>query len=393
MMKKIFVYFAFLCTLLCACNYDNAVNNIELAHKTIVINPKEAENVNYSQVFSSAEYIPIPTDSNFLIGNIDKISVSDNYILLMDKSISRSVFVFHKQENKKGRIHKQGNGPGEYVAMKDIYFDANQQLVGIYCGIRGKLLYYNIQGEYKQEQTIPLYTTRIYPIFDNYLLFCDYVYNQKIEKGKSSPNVILTSKNGEIASSADFFNKDINRSVVSSSNPDFSAWDDTLSIKPDHCNIIYHATTDSIYPAYKLDFGQYTLDARYWNETRKRGATVEKVNDYCKGVGICESLRMLEDRDYLFFKYKHKGNINSVFYSKKTDKMIHARLLMNDMDQITAFYPILLQENKIYCLLSIDDIFTARQFLSNNQLFPKDILERVEEFDNPIIVAFTIRNF
>jgi hypothetical protein len=59
----------------------------------------------------------------------------------------------------------------------------------------------------------------------------------------------------------------------------------------------------------------------------------------------------------------------------------------------SAFFPILLKDNKMYCLLSVDDIFTAKEYLVKNQLLPKKILNSVKEFDNPVLVAFTLKDF
>jgi hypothetical protein len=312
----------------------------------------------------------------------------------MDKYITKSVYAFDRQGKNKIVINRHGNGPGDYIAMRDIYFDKKQNAIGIHCAMRKKLLYYNMQGQYIREESLPFYTTRVFPLSDNYLMYGDYSNNAELEKKKTYPNVILTTQQGKVLSSADFYYKNIDRSVVWSSEPDFSEYSKgSVSIKPDHCNIVYHATTDSIYPAYRLDFGEFTLDKSYWKKARENGATLEKVKEYCYNKGFCETLRMLEDNDYLFFKYRFKDKINCVFYSKKTGKMIHIDLFKNDIDDITAFFPILLQDNKMYCLLSVEDIFTAKKYLVENQLLPDKILNSVKEFDNPVIVAFTLKDF
>jgi hypothetical protein len=108
---------------------------------------------------------------------------------------------------------------------------------------------------------------------------------------------------------------------------------------------------------------------------------------------FCESYRILEDADYLFFNYKQKNKIYTAFYSKKTKKLMNANAFMNDMDQITAFYPIYIQDKKIYSLLSSEDIITAKPFLTQNNLLPSDMLDQVQEFDNPVIVVFTLKDF
>ena len=352
---RIFVFLGII-NLLFSCNTKNknALERNEYAKDTLVINPLNSYKVNYSEVFSKIEYIPIPSDSNFLVGEIDKLEVTDNYVILMDKYITNSVFVFYKNGQKRIKIHKQGRGPGEYVALMDVYFDVKQQAIVIHCGIRKKLLFYNLSGEFFKEQSLPYYTTRVIPISNNYAFFCDNTLNESISKDNYAPNILLVSKTNKLLSSSCLFYRGVNKAVVYSSNPDFSYWNDNVaSIKPDHSNLIYYITTESIYPAYKLDFGKYSIDSRYWTEAERKDATVEKVDKYCYEHGLCESLNMLEDENYLFFRYKYKKKLHNVIYSKRTSKLINASIFWNDMDQITAFFPKLIKDGKIYCLLII----------------------------------------
>ncbi len=62
----------------------------------------------------------------------------------------------------------------------------------------------------------------------------------------------INEKDKSILSMANYFKGEINPSVVWSSLCDFSLVGDSLSIKPDHCNIVYHIVGNNIYPAYKL---------------------------------------------------------------------------------------------------------------------------------------------
>jgi hypothetical protein len=144
-MWKICLYFFTL--ILFSCNNHSAQNK-EWAHTTIRIDPLKATTTGYSTVFDSVEYIPILSDSAFLLGEIDKMIVANNYIFLMDKYITKSVFAFDRQGENKTVINKQGNGPGEYVAIKDFYFDEKQDAIGIYCAMRKKLIYYDMHGQY-----------------------------------------------------------------------------------------------------------------------------------------------------------------------------------------------------------------------------------------------------
>jgi hypothetical protein len=131
------VYTFFFTLLLLACN-NNYTDIAEEADVTVSIDPLKTETVTYSAVFEGVEYISIPSDSNFLIGEADKMAVAGKYIFIMDKYITKSVFALDRQGKNKFVINAQGNGPGEYLAMKDIYYDSTLNAVGIHCVMQKK---------------------------------------------------------------------------------------------------------------------------------------------------------------------------------------------------------------------------------------------------------------
>ena len=391
-MKKTFI---FILILFVAYSCAEKVYDSELieALDTIEIIPSKAERVNYSQIFDTVSYIQLPTDDEFLIGSIDKIIHKDSFVIILDKTITHSVFILNEEDGTTLKIHKLGSGPGDYVAASDVIYKEESRELGIYCKMRNVLLYYDLNGNFIREEKVPYHAEKIRCFEDGYAFFADYGIDAKLRKMKRPPNLFLV-KNDKILSQADYFNRNINKTIVWTSHPDFSEIDkNKYSINPDHSNYIYHVTPDSIYAAYHLDFGQYNIDSRYWKQAEKRGAKFLSVEDYSDNLGLCNIYPVLEDADFIFFNYKQKKKRYTAFYSKRTKTLINADNFLNDMDQITAFYPMKLQDGKIYCLLNAEDINTAWEYLSENQLLPPDILENVEDYDNPVIVIFTLKDF
>jgi hypothetical protein len=104
----------------------------------------------YSKLFSSCKVIPLETNDNCLIGQIDQISLTNNELFILDSRSAKSLFVFSKNGEFIRRIGKLGRGPGEYTSpstftindkRKEIYIlDRNYQVIlkynyaGIYLG-------------------------------------------------------------------------------------------------------------------------------------------------------------------------------------------------------------------------------------------------------------------
>ena len=59
-----------------------------------------------STLYKSVKLIPLETNESCLIGSIDKIQVVDNYVLVMDCSIAKSLYVFNREGSF---IRKMGN--------------------------------------------------------------------------------------------------------------------------------------------------------------------------------------------------------------------------------------------------------------------------------------------
>lgn len=362
---------------------------------TIWINPAEVttSRVTYSSLFDKIEYIQIPTDSNYLIGKVDKLLVTDDYFFVMDRKISRSVFVFDRQGNKVVRINKTGNGPGNYIDMRDITFDKEKQEIQIREYMRKKLLYYNLDGNFLREFDIPYNSLRLQPVGNSFALCTDYNSGNKLNRSKKHADLILLDADKKtILSTANYFIPPFAKAVVITSEAQFSRLNDTLySIKPDHCNIVYHATPNEIYPAYRIDFGSYSIDDRYWQKAAEEGMTYAKIDEYSNNLGLCESFRFLEGENFMSFVYKQYGEVYNVLYSKKTKNMHHIEKYQNDIDMVSMFYPIAIYDDKLYCLLSSEDVYNMREHLAD--VMPKEILNNVEEFGNPIISIFTLKPF
>lgn len=377
-----------------SCGKDREKAYSNFAEEVITIDPVKvsAERIKYSTLFDSINYLFIPTDSNFLIGKIDKMLVSDDYIFMMDQKIARAVFGINKKSEKILYINKTGRGPGEYGLMTDIAFSSEEKEILIYCKIKGKILHYNLKGEYLFEENIPFKIRKFYPFNNSYVFYCEYYENKKLINKGVSPNIFLfNSKETKLNDASAYFTPPINQGIVLNSNCQFSFWGDTVSIKPDHCNTVYHVTENGIIPKYFLDFGSYNIDERYWNIVQQRGIKYKEVNDFVTNSGMCENFWFLESSDYLYFTYLQNGKRYDVLYSKKTKNLKQLRFYENDIDQISLFYPKAIYKNKLYCLLKAEEVNKVQKVLPGQ--LPEKLLEYIDEFGNPIIAEFTLKPF
>lgn len=359
---------------------------------TIYIQMSKAKEQKFSDVFQNINYILTPYDSIFCIGKFDKMLITDSLIFIMDRRISRGIYTLSNEGIPISAIHKTGAAPGEYVAMRDISYDKENNSIKCLEIARRKYIEYTLQGDYIKETDIPCSTSRIEKIGNNYIMYTDYTRNEELKWNGKYPNLILYNQNNKVIFAENFFQAPAAKATLITSEPQFSKINDTLySLKPDHCNIIYHITPQQIYPAYILDFGPYNLNDKFWKMASKRNMTCEQMYNYSNMKKFCETFRFLEGNDFFYLLCRQQKTLTHIFYSKKTKKIKLISELNNDMDYISLFRPIAIHGNKLYCLLDSETVYNMKNELKG--ILPDNILNNVEEFGNPIITIFTLKSF
>lgn len=347
----------------------------------------------YSNIFKQIDYIRIPYDNTFCIGKVNKLLVTDSLLFVMDRKISRGVYCFDSTGNSISAIHKTGVAPGEYISMRNLFYGIDSEEILIYAAIRQKMLHFSLNGTFLYETDLPFNSLRVEPIGGNCIMYNDYRINEDLKWNGKYPNLILWNpKKNSVEFAADYFKAPAAKATLITSEPQFSKLNDTLySIKPDHCNTVYHVTPHQIYPAYQLDFGPYNLDDEFWDMASQKRMKFKTLDAYSDSRNLCETFRFLEGEDFLYFVCKQKKTVTHVFYSKKTKTLKQIAKFENDMDYVTPFRPIAIYDDKLYGLLDSEEVYNMKEELKG--ILPDTILENVQEFGNPIIAIFTLKPF
>lgn len=392
-MKILLITISLSC-LLCSCNNQSfiqgdfhAKDTIDM--KNITIND---EPILLSDFINQIIYYPIPTERDFLIGDISKMVVTDSIFFLVDNQICHSVFIISKDYESISKIHYHGNGPTEYLQINDAFYDKRNDEVGIYCNLSNKIYYYYTNGEFVRIHEIPYDGEMAQPINNNIIIHTTYKENHQLKKKNMFPNLIqINPKNISNPQCCNYFKESVRRDIVWCSNSWFCTWDDTICIKPDHGNIVYHCTNNDLYPAHYLDFGRNNIDERYWEQATQNNMTIEKLEEFCRMENLCEIIWYLENEKFIYFTCKQEGKLYQVLFSKRTKKTHIITKTINDIDMYAKFQPKAILGNKLYGIIPAYDVVQLR-----NIVLAADTPERlltVEEGDNPIIIEFTLKDF
>lgn len=102
--------------------------------------------------YKKIRFIPLETRNDVLIGDIDKIVVSENRFYVLDAFKAEGAFIYNWDGKLINKIKSKGKGPGEYTFIAGLAFDPyNNELVLVDCSQK-KVIRYDQDGNYLSEQ-------------------------------------------------------------------------------------------------------------------------------------------------------------------------------------------------------------------------------------------------
>ena len=120
--------FLVLLLLLLSCAEDNKYTVVNLSDKEKVLsNDKWIESI---------EFVHLEEDSLSLIGHIASIKESEDYWYVLDNRSNHKVVAFDKKGNYKCCYNKQGQGPGEYLAIYSMDVNPSNGNVYLLCPLK-----------------------------------------------------------------------------------------------------------------------------------------------------------------------------------------------------------------------------------------------------------------
>ena len=102
---------------------------------------------NFDDYFAAMEVIPLETNEHSIFGYVDRISLYQDKIFILDRS-TESVLVFNDKGKLLFRLQNIGNGPREYNSLMDFAIDRKNEQIILYADRPYRLYFYNLEGEF-----------------------------------------------------------------------------------------------------------------------------------------------------------------------------------------------------------------------------------------------------
>lgn len=368
---------------LIACNYKQANDSIYNDVETISIDYENVPMVCFDSIISDIRFIKLESKENNLVGNVDKMLIHDDKIIVVDRYNSKSIHVFNEMGKHISRISNVGNGPHEYLTITDVDITPSG-LIAIKDNYKDVILFFNTDGSFEKKEEIMEGGLDI-AFIDDHIIAHELIkgFNSDTFKGAS----LCISSNNKIAS---LFGKSHNESDAfnhKKTNTLFS-YNNIVYYTPSWENYIYEITDNNIKAKYYIDLKDDVLD--YTFSTNEEFYQLVEQHNLFNGSFI-------EMENYTWLNYFTPNRKEPpVIYSHK-EKIAYrispdfSNPLLNYLQKPTALY----NDNTVAEIVSALRVYT-NQFTINSISGHSKITDSLHNGltmdDNPIIFLFTFKD-
>ena len=373
----------FCITTLYSCNKSSIItdfSNIE----TITIDYENGPIVCFDSIVSDIKFIKLETKENNMIGDIYKMLITNDRIIIADKFSSKSVHLFDISGKHISKLSNLGNGPQEFLNITDVDITPSG-LIAIKDNYKDILLYYNMDGEFVKKEDILEGGSEIAFIDDH--IIAHEIFQSFIPERFKGASLCIAEDN-KIRT---LFGKDGGKIGVMNINRANTMFDYNGNVyyNPSWEKIMYRITADSILARYLIELKpEDMLDHKF--ETSEEWQELHEIYNFFNGSFI-----EMKNNIWLNY-YTPEAKEPPVIYSRK-DKVvyrIHSKFnnpLLNYLQKPIALY----NENTVAEAVPAFRVYVNQLMINNisgHSAITDSLHNGLTVDDNPIIFLFTIKD-
>ena len=377
-MRYIFIANLYVLLLGCRANTASTYEGFDL--DTVVVHVDKPIQKNVKDYFSQLEIIPLETNKESAIGQIDRIIMDNDLLYILDRARG-AILIFNKEGDFLQKIERRGRGPEEYISLLDFSLNRNSGRLSVLTDIPAGIKRYDPNGRFINSEELSVYFKEITNNKGQDVLFNTRKQNEDhhylwFKNGTSYTKKVPFEKTNDIYPHGPL--------IVESQYLCFTR-------RYDH--VIMKIENEDAVPVYYLDFGAHWLSDRKFadNENDK-----EFIISESRKNTICHTVYMIRDmKDYLVFKTNLSG---FVIYNKQNRTADYLRMLQDDeIGYMCAnYFAHDGDDRKMLFTLSPNDfqILSKLKGTENNSVNRRrilDIASTIEYDANPVLLLYTFK--
>lgn len=370
-----------------SCNQKEVV--IQDSPIKIGIEFNSSNNVNYSEIFQSIEYVKLETTENCILPSIDQIEIGKDLLFLLCNS-NNTIYIYTHFGKFVSKINNIGKGPNEMLGPTDFSICTDNNEIFWLDNTLCKMFVYDFDGNFLRafnslnRNCFTLFGTGQY-LFYNHLSKFNY---QHLES-KSSTNLVAITGDCQLLKEYDNYEFP-SFAGYSTGRALYKAYDGTIYFLPNYGRTIHSFDQDlNLVPQFKIVFEK---DIK--TDDIDKMTNEFEFSDYI-GSNNFPSItdRLFISRNHLYLIFVYNEQAFHLFYNIDTKDITNVTFgnFKNDMDsiEVNAIYG----ANKV----GLIGLIPMYEFISNYESNIKagvqskkadieEIINSSTEQDNPVLV-------
>ena len=358
--------------------------------KLDTIDIRKEATVPMDSVIDNVSYVKLQSTGNILVGDVSKLWVTEDRIIVADCSQSQAVFVFDRQGKNLAIINALGRGPQEYLAMNDVILTPDRKRIVVFDNGSQKLLYYDLNGRYLYKKQLGFWAGNLEYIDDENIVLVTYG-TESTDKGLASyagHNDMVYIVDTTLQIKKSMFPNRFDPNVFHASKPGLKKFGNKVYVTPASSDTIYQITADTLFPRYWIDMRKVNGKSNFDEDM-----TDLKMVEIQERYALFHNDYVVGEEFSVFRVGLAKGSpyrINYTLYSQKTEKsysLILRALYALNIYFLDACCP---YQNQFVSVVPAYQIASDHMPMLDDEL-KKEIQKGLTDEDNPVLLFYTLK--
>ena len=272
-MKTLTVSAVFIVTLLLgSCNRNADITNSSSDYSMDTIVCASTSDTPLDSIIAKIEYIKLKSTEEHPVGEIDNLLITPEHIIVADRHLAKSIFIFDRQGKIQTVISRHGRGPQEYLSIFDVVLTPDQKRIAVLDNYGKKILYFDLAGNFLFHKDTPFYPIFFKYLDDENMLMVTYGL------GADDPGLVSYPHNNDLLYCTDttmqikksFMPNQFSKEFGASCTPKVKQFNSRVFASHIYSDTIYQVTPERMIPKYWIDLSPVDGIANFWKELTER---------------------------------------------------------------------------------------------------------------------------
>ncbi len=375
------LYFTLICFYLLSCTYntkkaieatksDSELEVLSVNVKDIIYNKKLSDLI----IIDSLVFLEHIGES--LIGEINKVIVSDERIYVLDEAVSKGVFCFDRKGHYINSYKELGRGPHEYNSIWDIYFYNNKLYLAVSpfrIHILDKNLYFLNSIEIDDLKNISLLYPSLTVINEDTIIIADSELPYKFNFYSAKQKQFISYQSPTQGQGIEITYPPITKGPGCQ-----------FFVSETYKDTIYLIEQNKLVPKYFIDFEKPMSKNEKLREINRSPYEISPLKYLDKMYRISS---FIENEEYISFTFIYYERYNFYFFNKEDSKtIIFPNNIINDITG-GPFLQLTLGSHKTSLITYIEPYQLIKNKEQTNLILPENFSENA----NPVLIFYRPR--